>query len=73
LVELEVHPAATAETLLNGLTRFKPHVVHFSGHSATDLIKFERDEDIFHSPAIVTASAFAAAIGAVDEPPLLDE
>ncbi|BBA95228.1 hypothetical protein RVR_3 [Actinacidiphila reveromycinica] len=36
LVKLEVHPAATADILLNGLTRFHPHVVHFSGHSSAD-------------------------------------
>ncbi|MGR6998900.1 hypothetical protein ACU686_13375 [Yinghuangia aomiensis] len=28
LVELDVHPAATADVFLDGLTRFRPHVVH---------------------------------------------
>ncbi|WP_329332669.1 hypothetical protein OG252_51990 [Streptomyces sp. NBC_01352] len=71
LVELDVHPAATADVLLDGLTRFRPHVVHFSGHSAEDLIVFEKDLDQRHEGAIVTAAAFASAIAAVDEPPLL--
>ena len=30
LVELDVHPAATTDILLDALTRFRPHVVHFS-------------------------------------------
>ncbi|MEU2916311.1 hypothetical protein ACFYM3_43020 [Streptomyces massasporeus] len=71
LVELDVHPAATTEHLLDGLTRFRPHVVHFSGHSDTDLIVFEQDLDEPHEGAIVTDRAFANAIKATDDPPLL--
>ncbi|MFB6825876.1 hypothetical protein ACFCXA_30325 [Streptomyces virginiae] len=71
LVELDVHPAATIEHLLDGLTRFRPHVVHFSGHSDKDLIVFEQDLDEPHDGAIVSARAFSSAIKAVDEPPLL--
>ncbi|MEU6825782.1 hypothetical protein ABZ921_34655 [Streptomyces atriruber] len=71
LVVLDVHPAATAETLLDALPRFRPHVVHFSGHSGKDLLEFEQDVDDFHESAIVSAGAFARAIAAVDEKPLL--
>ncbi|MFB7654701.1 MULTISPECIES: hypothetical protein [unclassified Streptomyces] len=71
LVELDAHPAATADHLLDGLTRFRPHVVHFSGHSASDLVVFEQDTDRFHDGAVVSARAFARAIAAVDEQPLL--
>ncbi|MGC5346962.1 hypothetical protein [Streptomyces sp. DT171] len=71
LVDLDAHPAATADVFLNALTRFKPHVVHFSGHSAHDLIAFEKGEDGFHEHAIVSADAFASAINAVDDKPLL--
>lgn len=71
LVELDVHPAATADVFLDALTRFRPHVVHFSGHSAKDLIAFESGEDGFHDSAIVSARAFARAIAAVDDKPLL--
>ncbi|AXK33483.1 hypothetical protein DVA86_13305 [Streptomyces armeniacus] len=71
LVELEVHPAATTAVFLDALPRFRPHVVHFSGHSAENLIAFEKDEDDFHESAIVNADAFARAIAAVDDKPLL--
>ncbi|MEV5983220.1 hypothetical protein [Streptomyces sp. NPDC052114] len=71
LVDLDVHPAATTGVLLDGLTRFRPHVVHFSGHSTNELITFERDIDDHHEGAIVSAGAFARAIAALDEKPLL--
>ncbi|MFE6946036.1 DUF742 domain-containing protein [Streptomyces chartreusis] len=71
LVELDVHPAATADMFLDALRRFRPHVVHFSGHSAQDLIAFEQDVDGFHQSVVVSAGAFARAIAAVDDKPLL--
>lgn len=71
LVKLDVHPAATTDVFLDALPRFRPHVVHFSGHSAKDLIAFEKDEDDFHESAIVSAGVFARAIAAVDDKPLL--
>lgn len=71
LIELEAHPAATVDVFLDALPRFRPHIVHFSGHSAQDLIAFEKDEDRRHESAIVSAGAFARAIAAVDDKPLL--
>ncbi|MFD7546405.1 hypothetical protein ACFV0R_03310 [Streptomyces sp. NPDC059578] len=71
LVELDVHPAATTEHLLDGLTKFRPHVVHFSGHSEADLLVFEEDRDELHGGVEVSAEAFAMAIAAPDEPPVL--
>ncbi|MFE0677011.1 hypothetical protein [Streptomyces sp. NPDC058867] len=71
LVALDVRPAATTDDLLDGLSQFRPHVVHFSGHSSTDLIVFEQDVDEPHEGAVVTARAFASAIKATDDPPLL--
>ncbi|GAA5206173.1 hypothetical protein GCM10023323_16460 [Streptomyces thinghirensis] len=71
LVELDVHPAATANVFLDALTRFRPRVVHFSGHSTQGLIAFEKGEDGFHEKAFVSAGAFARAITAVDDKPLL--
>lgn len=71
LIELDVRPAATTEDLLDGLTRFRPHIVHFSGHSDDDLIEFEDEVDEPHDGVVVTARAFANAVQAVDEPPLL--
>jgi len=70
-IELDVRPAATAADLLDGVTKFRPHVVHFSGHSNEDLIVFEDEQDVRHEGVIVTARAFAKAIAATDDPPLL--
>jgi hypothetical protein len=71
LIELDVRPAATSADLLDGLTKFRPHVVHFSGHSSESLILFEDEVDEPHEGVTVTARAFAAALRATDDPPLL--
>jgi len=70
-IDLDVRPAATAQDLLDGVTRFRPHVVHFSGHSNEQLIEFEDEVDEFHDGVIVSATAFASAVRATDDPPLL--
>lgn len=71
LVELDVRPSATTSDLLDGITKFRPHIVHFSGHSDADLIVFEDEIDEHHDGVVVTAEAFAHAVVATDEPPLL--
>ena len=71
LVELDVRPAATTSDLLDGITKFRPHIVHFSGHSNDDLIVFEDELNEHHHGVIVTAQAFANAVAATDDPPLL--
>jgi hypothetical protein len=70
-IELDVRPAATTADLLDGITKFRPHVVHFSGHSNEDLVVFEDEQDEPHEGVIVTARAFAKAIQATDDPPML--
>ncbi len=70
-IDLDVRPAATTADLLDGITKFRPHVVHFSGHSNEALIVFEDEQDESHEGVIVTARAFAKAIEATDDPPLL--
>jgi hypothetical protein len=70
-VDIEVRLSATAQDLLEGIARFRPHVVHFSGHGDERLITFETDRDTFHQGVVVTASAFAAACAATDAPPTL--
>jgi hypothetical protein len=45
--------------------------VHFSGHSSDYLIELEDEVDDRHPGVIVTASAFASAVKATDDPPLL--
>jgi hypothetical protein len=52
LVELDARPAATTADLLDGITKFRPHVVHFSGHSDEDLIVFEEERDESHEGVI---------------------
>ena len=71
LVELDERPAATTTDLLDGITKFRPHVVHFSGHSSADLIVFEDERDEPHDGVVVTEKAFRAAVKATDDPPLL--
>jgi hypothetical protein len=71
LVDFDARSAATTEDLLDGITGFRPHVVHFSGHSAEELIVFEDERDEPHEGVIVSARAFARAIAATDDPPLL--
>lgn len=71
LIELDVRPAATTSDLLDGISKFRPHVVHFSGHSDEQLILFEEDVDDHHDGIDVTAAAFSRAIQATDNPPLL--
>ena len=70
-IEFDVRTAATGEDLLDGITRFRPHVVHFSGHGDENLIVFEEDVNARHAGAVVSAEAFARAVAATDEPPLL--
>jgi hypothetical protein len=70
-IELDVRPAATTADLLDGITKFRPHVVHFSGHSDEDLIVFEDDLDESHEGVVVTARAFMKAVQGTDDPPLL--
>lgn len=71
LIEIDVRPAATSSDLLDGITKFRPHIVHFSGHSNENLIVFEDDRDDLHEGIAVTAHAFASAIVATDDPPVL--
>ena len=70
-IELALRPAATTADLLDGITKFRPHIVHFSGHSNDELIVFEDEQDEPHEGVIVTAGAFARAIQATDDPPSL--
>lgn len=70
-IALDLRPAATADDLLNGLTQGRPHIVHFSGHGNDAVVVFEQDTDSANHGAIVAADTLAAALRAVDEPPLL--
>lgn len=71
LVQIEHKPAATSSDLLDGLTRFKPHVVHFSGHANETVLVFDTGSDRPGPGQRVSAEAFACAMSAVDAPPTL--
>lgn len=71
LVELDVRTSATTSDLLEGITGFRPHIVHFSGHSDDDLVVFDEDMDAHNDGVVVSARAFARAVAATDDPPLL--
>ena len=70
-VLIEHLPAATPGDLLDGLTSFRPHVVHFSGHGNEQVLGFDDGSDEGAGGARVTSRAFKAAVEAPDEPPLL--
>ena len=70
-IEIDARPSATLNDLLDGLSKFRPHVVHFSGHGNSSLIQFEDDEDSLHPGVVVTATAFSNAIKATDHAPTL--
>lgn len=71
-LEFDTRPAATAADLLDGITRFRPHIVHFSGHADVGHLEFERDMDALHEIGQeITASAFRRALAATDDPPVV--
>ncbi|GIG64716.1 CHAT domain-containing protein [Phytomonospora endophytica] len=72
LIQMDARASATAVDLLDGILRFRPHVVHFSGHGDEDgALFFEEDTDIAPKDTAVTPRVFAAAMAATDTPPIL--
>lgn len=70
-VLIEHLPAATPSDFLDGLTRLRPHVVHFSGHAGENVLEFDSGKITLGPGTTVTAAAFQSAINAPDEPPIL--
>lgn len=68
-VLIEHMPAATPSDLLDGLTRFQPHVVHFSGHADNAFLEFDSGLAEGGPAQAIAATAFTEAIDAVDYPP----
>lgn len=71
LVAIEHKPAATTDDLMDGLLRFQPHVVHFSGHANETVLVFDTGSANRNPGQRVTADASAQALGSVDQPPTL--
>lgn len=71
LIEVEHKPAATTGDLMDGLLRFGPHVVHFSGHANESALVFDTGSDGAGPGQRVTAESFAQALGSVDRPATL--
>lgn len=70
-VSIEHLPAATPADLLDGLTAFRPHVVHFSGHGNENLLVFDTGSTARNSGQAVSAGAFKNALEAPDQAPTL--
>ena len=70
-VVIEHLAAATAGDLLDGLTAFRPHVVHFSGHANESLLVFDDGSDSRGPGNRISARAFKSAVEAPDDPPVL--
>ncbi|MGR6320352.1 CHAT domain-containing protein [Micromonospora soli] len=70
MVAIEPMPAATGPDLLDGLTRFRPHVIHFSGHGNESMLSFDGGTALAVGTTM-TAATFVSALQAVDQPPRL--
>lgn len=70
---IDVHPllAATPGDLLDELARFRPHVLHFSGHAGPDVLVFDLDIPDRNAGDFVSGDLFKRVVGAVDVPPIL--
>jgi len=70
-VKIRHLPASTPGDLLDGLTEFRPHVVHFSGHGNESVIVFDTGAEEHNDGQPVHAGPFKNALEAPDEPPIL--
>ncbi len=68
-VDIKHLPAATADDLIGGLMSFRPHVVHFSGHSDQTGLVFDTGSPEHGDGNDVPTDAFKAALESPDEPP----
>jgi len=69
-VSIRHAPDITSGDLLDYVTSFRPHVVHFSGHANADELFFD-DGSLEGAHRSVPISAFMEALSAADEPPQL--
>lgn len=71
LVDIEHAPDITAEDLLNYLTRFQPHVIHFSGHADEDVLVFDGGAVEGNEGQEIPIELFMRAVTAPDQRPAL--
>jgi hypothetical protein len=69
-IRVEHRPAATFDTLLDGLNDVRPQIVHFSGHAGAGELAFEKAEGR-GSDAAVSVATLKMALGATDQSPAL--
>jgi hypothetical protein len=69
-IQVQHRPAATFDTLLDGLNDVRPQIVHFSGHAGAGELAFEKAEGR-GSEAAVSLATLKMALGATDRPPTL--
>ena len=70
LVKIEHLSAATPGDLLDGMSGFMPHVVHFSGHANDEVLVFDTDAARRNPGQRVRSDLFVRAL-MTDKPPLL--
>lgn len=71
LVDIEHAPDVTAEDLLNHLTSFQPHVIHFSGHANEDVLVFDNGTVEGGKGRAIPIELFMRAVSAPDQKPSL--
>ncbi|KAB2812568.1 CHAT domain-containing protein [Pimelobacter simplex] len=71
LVDIEHLPDVTAEDLLDHLSTFQPHVVHFSGHANEDVLVFDDGSLEGGDGREIAIELFMRALGAPDLKPSL--
>ncbi len=71
LVDIEHAPDITADDLLNYLTTFQPHVIHFSGHANEDVLVFDDGSVEGGQERTIPIELFMRAVTAPDRKPAL--
>lgn len=69
-IDIEHAPDVTPSDLLDHLTRFQPHVIHFSGHANGDVLVFD-DGTLEGGERVIPISLFMDAVSAPDQKPSL--
>ncbi|WP_342774866.1 CHAT domain-containing protein [Myceligenerans xiligouense] len=71
VVEIEHAPDVTADDLLNYLTTFQPHVIHFSGHADEQVLVFDDGSIAGNDGREIPIELFMRAVSSPDQRPAL--